>query len=220
MITIIHGNDTLSSRNYLNELKLNFIRFDAITEDISELVQLLEGSSLFASDKNVLIENLFTKKPKSLPEIIKLVNQTSVNVYIYDSKEIIKANLAKFPKVKSDVFKLPQNLFGFLDAISPGNHRVLELFDKALKTSEVEILLFMIIRQFRLMLVLLSGAKIDEVVRLAPWQRSRLTRQAQSFGLEKLKQTYQMIYQIDLKSKSGALSMPLRKTIDIWLSDL
>jgi len=220
MITVIHGDDTLSSRNFLNELKLSFIRLDSTSEDISEITQVLEGSMLFGGSENVLIENLFSKKSKNLPDIVKLINQTGVNVYIYDLREVSKANLAKFPKVKSEIFKLPQNLFSFLDGILPQNYRSLDLFGKALKTSEVEILLFMMVRQFRLMIGIASGAKIDEVVRLAPWQRSRLERQAQLFGLEKLKEAYKKLYQIDLKSKSGLLSMPLKPTIDIWLSNL
>lgn len=220
MITLIHGEDVLLSRNFLNELKLNLIRFDAINDDISELIQVLEGSSLFASEQNVLIENLFSKKTKNLSEIIRMVNIAKVNVFIYELKEITKANLAKFPKAKSEVFKLPQNLFNFLDAVLPGNRSVLDLFGKALQTTELEILLFMIVRQFRLMLGIISQSKIEEVSRLAPWQRGKIERQARFFGVDKLKEEYQKIYQIDLKSKSGRLELPLKSTIDIWLSDL
>lgn len=220
MITIIHGDDVLSSRNFLNDLKLSFIRFDGASEDISELIQALVGSSMFGGDQNILIENLFSKKTKDLSLIIKLINQTSVNVYVYDLKEVSKANLAKFPKATLEFFKLPQNLFNFLDGILPGSHRALGTFNKALQTTELEILLFMIVRQFRLMLGTISGAEIDEVVRLAPWQRGKIERQARFFGIDKLKDEYQKIYQIDLKSKSGGLSLPLRSTIDIWLSNL
>jgi hypothetical protein len=59
-----------------------------------------------------------------------------------------------------------------------------------------------------------------EVVRLAPWQRGKLTRQAQVFGLEKLRKSYGEIFQIDLKNKSGLLPIPLKSSIDIWLSNL
>ncbi len=220
MITIIHGEDTLSSRNYLNELKLSFIRFDAVEGNIDEVVQVLEGSTLFASEQNLLVENLFSRKAKNLEQIIELSNKSLIGIYLYDSKEVTRSNLSKFPKAKVNLFKFPQTLFSFLDAIYPGNLQLIPLFRNALQTTDVEILMFMIVRQFRLMVGLLSRAKIEEVTRLAPWQRSKLERQAQLFGLENLGEVYKQIYELDLRSKSGRLPMPLIDSIDIWLLNL
>lgn len=220
MTIVIHGEDIASSRVYLNSFKLKFIRFDASTDDLAEITQALEGSSLFAETQTVLVENLFSKKTKNLSQIISLINQTQVNVYVYDTKEVSKTSISKLRGARSELFEYPKSLFSFLDGIVPGNKRVIELFKNALKTSNEEILLFMIVRQFRLMLGLSFGAKIEEVLRLAPWQKSKLLSQAQIFGKERLKENYKKIYRIDLKNKSGLLPLPLTKTIDIWLSSL
>lgn len=220
MIVLIHGEDTASSRAYLMGFKLKFIRLDATSDDLAEMTQVLEGSSLFSESQNVLIENLFSKKTKNLSQIISLINQTQVNVYIYETKAVSKSNISKLKGTRSELFEYPKTLFSFLDGIVPDNRRAIELFRNAIKTTNEEILLFMIVRQFRLMIGLSHGARIDEVLRLAPWQKSKLLSQAQFFGKDRLRENYKKIFQIDLEHKTGMLPLPLTKAIDIWLSNL
>ncbi len=221
MVQIIHGEDSASSRKYLNELNLaNFKRFDAISADLDDLRQVLKGKSLFSKSEDILIENLFSKKAKNFDEIVELINSSLANIVIYESKEVGQRNISLFPKSKADSFKLPQTLFSFLDGIYPGNGRALSLFNQALSGTELEILTFMIIRHIRLMLGVLTGSKIEEVQRLVSWQRDKLSRQARQFGLEKLKKAHHELFEMDYKSKSGGLSLPLKETIDIWLTNL
>ena len=66
MITLLHGDHTLASRNELNRLKdaasNKEIRvLDGRALELSTLVQSLESSSLFGGDTLVIIERLFGK---------------------------------------------------------------------------------------------------------------------------------------------------------------
>ena len=63
MITIIHGDDIVSSRNYFISLKKdNSLTFDAENLILIELAQSLQGEELFGGSKYIFIDNLFTRK--------------------------------------------------------------------------------------------------------------------------------------------------------------
>ena len=87
---------------------------------------------------------------------------------------------------------------------------------------ETELIFYMIVRQFRLLLSLTSeGSKnIDEAKRLAPWQSSKLKSQSKLFGKDRLIEIYKKLYKIDYETKFGLTSLPLNSTIDIFLIDL
>jgi hypothetical protein len=121
------------------------------------------------------------------------------------------------------LFKIPQNLFGFLDNIKPGNLNSVKQFHQLLSQTAEELIFFMIIRQFRLLLAVSdTQAKnsIDEVKRLAPWQMSKFKSQAALFGGEKLVSVYKRLGEIDADTKSGKSATTLTQTIDFFLSDL
>ncbi|MCL4418153.1 MAG: hypothetical protein M1365_15950, partial [Actinobacteria bacterium] len=91
-----------------------------------------------------------------------------------------------------------------------------------LKTQEAEIIFFMIIRQFRLLISQTEESKsaIDEAKKLAPWQLSKFKRQLSFFDRSKLLTLYNKLFEIDLKHKTGKISFPLEKSIDFFLADL
>lgn len=230
MITIIHGDDLAASRNFYLEEKNkadNPIEFRGDKLEVSQLKQSVEGGSLFAQEKEIFIENLLSgrKKSKQIDEIIDYLNQQSklLKVFIWEGNELTKSQTGCFKTAEIKLFKLPQNLFQFLDGIRPGNIQNLSLLHKALKGSSEEIIFYMMIRQFRLMLALSDGGsseKIDEVKRLVPWQKGKLEKQANLFGQQKLLEAYQRLYEIDYKTKSGRTSLNLLQAIDFFLAEI
>ena len=81
----------------------------------------------------------------------------------------------------------------------------------------------MLQRQFRLLLAVSeenSKDSIDEITRLAPWQKSKLEKQARLFQVDKLLSIYKKLYQIDLAQKTGNLPFSLTASIDFLLADL
>ena len=65
MITIIHGDDLASSRNFLNEVRQK--RSEAVLLNgeeltVTDLLQIIDGGGLFTTEKTILIENFYSKK--------------------------------------------------------------------------------------------------------------------------------------------------------------
>ncbi|MCL6096388.1 MAG: hypothetical protein M1444_01745 [Patescibacteria group bacterium] len=229
MITIIHGDDLASSRNYyLSELQKSkhplILAGEKLT--LSDLMQSLEGGSLFNEEKEIFIENLFSSKKANpgFKEIVAYVESqdAKANIFFWESSELSKTELEAFRKSVAKLFKIPQNMFGFLDNIRPGNTGSIKQFHELLSQTAEELIFFMIIRQFRLLLAVsdLNGSQIDEAKRLAPWQMSKLKAQAKLFGQEKLLTIYKRLGEIDSDSKSGKSATTLAQTIDFFLADL
>src|SRR3989344_2963134 len=218
MITIIHGDNISESRNYFLELKhppaggqKNIISFDGGKVTITDLVQNIEGSSLFGDTKEIF--NFIDKNSKDSTFVL------------WESKEISKGNLSVFKDATVKFFKLPKNIFLFLDNLRPNNSKnLLNLFHQALESGlAIELILFMLQRQIRILLALSQPSEneaIDEVVRLAPWQTGKLERQALSFDLETLKKIYRKLYEIETGQKTGTLPLSLSQSIDILLFDI
>lgn len=240
MLTIIHGDDVAASRKYLFEQKTkDSLSFDGEKVTLTDLVQIFDGGNLFFEEKKVFIENFFSKKKngKELDDIVDYFKKkvSGNEVFFWEGKELSKKylNLFKNPIIKT--FKLPQTLFLFLDNIKPKNGKeIINLFHKTLSTIEPELIFFMLIRQFRLLLALScnfeprptgekspeSNEQIDEVKNMAPWQKSKLLKQADFFKIDELKNIYKKLYQIDFEQKTGQSPLSLTQSIDFLLLDI
>lgn len=235
MITIIHGDDIVSSRNFFVSQKQkikNPIEFAGENITLTSLVQIFEGGELFTEKKAIFLEDFLTKRKasKDKDEILSyLAKYQNHEIFLWEGKEISTKSLSFFKKAEIRNFKLPHSLFLFLDSLRPGKGPLLiPLSHKTLKNMEVELVFYMLVRQFRLLLVLSphhpersEGSQvIDEVKRLAPWQRNKLQRQAALFTTENLKKHFARLYEIDLAQKTGSLSLSLAQAIDFFLLDL
>lgn len=219
MITIIHGDDIVSSRNYFLEIKQKGgISFDGKSLNFQDLTQSAKGGDLFSEVKNIFIEDFLGSK-KSIAEaekIIELIKKdtTKINFYFWDGQELSKSSLSQFPNAQIKLFKIPQNIFTFVDGIRPNRPENVKDFHKVLESSDPEAVFYMIIRQFRLLLGLESS--IDETKRLLPWQIQKLQKQSKLFTTEQLKEIYRKLFEIDLGYKSGGVTN-LTRAIDIFL---
>ena len=227
MITIIHGDDIVVSRKKLTDLTASFkdgevLHFQGEGTSITDVVQVFESQSLFDRKRLVVLERFIETKDKEL--IASIVNhlkkELSHDVIFWEPKEIKKELLALLPK-ESEVFfyKQDQLLFRFLDSIRPGNTKEMLLLAYQVRKSEAdELLLHMLVRQFRLLLGTSSKASIAEVKRLAPWQRGKLERQAGLFGKERLVLLYKRLFQLERGAKTGNNALPLTGAIDLFLT--
>ncbi|MDO8659656.1 MAG: hypothetical protein Q7K54_03580, partial [Candidatus Parcubacteria bacterium] len=244
MITIIHGDDIASSRRYFVEQKnrdKDSIVFDGEKLMLSDVLQVLDGGLLFSEAKQIYIEGFFSKKKpgKEFDDIVSRIQSfKDAQIYFWEGKTLTKKYTSLFKNSEIKVFNIPKDIFTFLENIYPGNKKSLILFHNSLKTNEVELIFFMIIRQFRLLLAvskchlfepepqsrrpeLVSGSSsIDEIKRLAPWQISKLQRQSHFFSCQRLKDFYKKLYEIDLAQKTGTLPLSLIQSIDLLLVSL
>ncbi len=230
MITIIHGDDVASSRNYYvdkRQASQSPVILDGGKFSLSDLMQSLEGGSLFNEEKNIFIENFFSSKKANtnFKEIVIYIEEqaSKASIFFWENSELSKTELTTFKKTTAKLFKIPQNLFGFLDNIKPGNTDSIKQFHELLNQTAEELIFFMIVRQFRLLLAVSdpdAENAIDEVKRLAPWQTGKLKSQAKLFGPEKLIAIYKRLHEIDSDSKTGKSATSLTQTIDFFLLDL
>jgi DNA polymerase III delta subunit len=222
MVTLIHGNDTLTSRKFFQDQKdKDSLSFDAENINLVEFAQSLSGSSLFGESKKVFIENWFSRKAKNLKEISEIINNSDNEIFLWAGKEVGVKTL-DLKKIENKNFKIPQNIWNFLDSIRPNNKNNVLNFHKTLTESDPEIIFAMIVRQFRLMLGIIEASQesIDEIKRIAPWQKTKLTKQANLFGIENLKKIYKKLYKIDKNIKTGKGNLNLIQNIDILLLEI
>ncbi len=230
MITIAYGDDISSSRNYYISERQKFknpVILDGGKFTVSDLMQSLEGGSLFNDEKEIFIENFFSSKKSnpSFKEIITYIDSqdAKANIFFWEDSELSKTELGTFKKSVAKLFKIPQNMFGFLDNIRPKNLNSIKQFHELLSQTAEELIFFMIIRQFRLLLAVsdpISKDAIDELKRLAPWQTGKLKVQASIFGQEKLIAIYKRLHEIDSDTKSGKSATTLTQSIDFFLAGL
>ncbi len=225
MITIVYGDDIVSSRNYYIDERQkvdNPIILYGDNLNKTQLVEVFESDSLFeVSQKNVFIENFFSKKENK--EIVSYIQTHSKksNVLIWEGKEMSKAQISLFKNANIKLFSLPKMLFTFLNELKPGNNKkMVYLFHKCLEQLQCELIFFMMTRQFRLLLAVKerhSENQIEEIKRMVPWQKLRLSNQAKLFSWDNLKDIYQKIMNIDVSQKGGMNTLSLPQAIDFLL---
>ncbi len=224
MITIIHGDDVVASRKFLNEEKAKK-KHVSFTENysVTDIAQALEGSLFEENETVVFIENLLgRKKSKEKEEIITYITRQKINnIYMWEESIIPQKTLGIFTNINSKLFTLPKLLFSFLDTIAPNiGSKLILLFHRLTQQSDVDFVFAMIVRQFRLLLAISDKDSIDEVKRLAPWQVSKLSKQGSFFTNAQLLSIYQKLLAIETSLKTGTLSLSLTQAIDFFLLDL
>ncbi len=229
MKLIIHGNDLQATRNYFFEFKEKttssvLLNGDKITFD--NFFQIAEGDSFFDSEKTIFTENLFSANKSNSPELKKIIDfinsNKKINLVLWESTELSKASLNLLKDAEVKIFSIPSLLFIFLDSLKPGNYKTsVSIFNQLNKNTENELIWFMILRQFRLLLSAISrSSEIDETKRLAPWQSSKLKSQASLFGETKLKEIYKKLFKIEENHKTGKVGYEISNSIDFFLLDL
>jgi hypothetical protein len=230
MITILHGEDTSSSRNYLYELKQRSPEAPVIAGEsivLTDFVQTFGGGDLFVTETTVFIENLLSKRKQaaefdSLIDVLRENTLTST-IILWEGKELDKKSLSLFPHATVKNHSLPKTLFLFLDSLKPNNGKQLvQLFAKTRATSETEMIFYLLVKQIRLLLAMKHPGteKIDEIKRLAPWQLEKLQRQSKLFSSAQLLSLHTQLYELDNGVKTGELVIPLSSAIDILLLEI
>lgn len=229
MKTIIHGNDLQKSRDFFYDLKSKIksnvlLNGDKITYD--DFFNASEGNSLFEPEKTVLVENFFSNNKASSIEFKKIIeyinSRKDLEIIFWENSEVSKASLNSIKNAEIKSFVIPSVLFVFLDSLKPENYKVsISLFNSLNKLMEKELIFFMLVRQFRLLLNIASNSEgIDETKRLAPWQASKLRAQSKAFGREKLEALYKKLFEIENNHKTGKVGYEISKSIDFFLLDL
>lgn len=216
---LLHGDNTVKSRDELVLIRkkwsdggMEVVVLDGTKAELSEIKQNLESSSLFGADRAVVVEGLLTsKKSKRQEEIIEyLAAENASNVALWEAKKLDGRKIKKFGEVKE--FTVGKLMFVFLECMRPKNNRQMtELFQKVVVTDAPELVFFMMTRQVRMLLEVLSGE-----YKGPGWLRNKLMSQARAFGEDGLLDLHAKLFEIERKIKTGRGLLKITDEIE-WM---
>lgn len=223
MLTIICGEDSISSRNYFTDQQkiLSEKEFSIVNIDYHQVLELDETgaseSSLFATKRayftNSLNKKVFKKMSERNEKKIKAII-TSKEIQVFDWEEETSArDLKSIKGVIVKEFKPSQNIFKLLDSCYPGNLRTFINSLNILSESTEDIFIFiMLARHIRNILIIKQGERLPK---LMSWQIAKLSNQAKYWKLENLINFYQGLHRIDVNSKTGRTPFSVKKSLEI-----
>jgi len=189
MITIFHGDNTVASRDalnqYLDSFKGDVLRIDNKQIDINKINNYLEGQSLFGDSKMLSVSNYFSIPKANSDKISKIFNKTETNIIIWQDKKLNATQLKIFPKAKINIYNLDKIIYKCLNEIKPHNLKnFLFLFRQCQKKEPFDLIFF--------------------------WIKFSLRRQLQSyskFPKSDIKKTYLQLIELDYQNKNGTLTI-------------
>lgn len=220
MIQIILGDNVSESRKEFVRLKEEYKNkgceiFLLNETNISELDKwLYQSNSLFSNKKVFFGENLLSKKENK--NILKKYDTMKEDINFILWEEELEERVAKFifkyARIRS--FKLPYNIFKFLDSVYPANLEVvINYLNQISDNVEENIILFMLERRTRDLILIKNNLKPQK--KLADWQIFRLKNQAGKWANDKLISFYDSLYRVEVVVKTSSGYYPIKKSLDI-----
>ena len=206
-IIVFHGTDIVRSRQAFIDKIAQFssqttetIRVEGKQIDDNFIQTNLYSPPMFQDSRLIAIENLFSlPKSDAKDQTIKQLAQvTDCPIIIWEGKEI---ETKSYPKaLLFQIYKLPNELFTFLDQIDPANLKgSLVMLERIKDLVDENYLFIMLARQIRL-LILVKG---NETADLAPWQVGKLKKQAEKFSEAQLFGLYRGLRDLDYNQKTS-----------------
>lgn len=223
MITLLHGDDAVSSRKALEEIKLSHKGSEILVLDgkraaLVDLTQALESLSILSSSRLVVLENFLSFRPAKEKLAYLSSGGFSSDLVLWEGKKIPPASIKKFGSgIKVRLFKTPAVVFQFLDSFSPKNEKGGLLFlQKTLKSSPSSLVFFLLVKRIRNLLIVKDGGKLSGV---QVWQLRKLQNQAKLFSLGALQEIYKKLLFIDIAQKTGEKRFDLAGEMEMLVLD-
>ena len=209
-IILLHGDHEVKARDRL----IQFIEvaksrgWEVInTSDTDQNVtEVISAQGLFAKEKLVISEDVkeFTKKRTEWIE--RKRKELGSNLVIIHKRILNKTAIKKLPKPdKIEEFVYPKEIWVFIDSLIPGNARnSLNLLASVMEKEPPEIVFAVIAKHFRDM----YWSKKDFSGMPYPgWRKSKIKAKANKFEDDQLFGMFQMLADIDLKTKTSKAEM-------------
>lgn len=222
MITILHGEHVVASRNeltkrlcYAEANGFSVKRLDGKHLDFVTLEASLGTQDLFTPRVLVVIEDLFSlPKSKKKDELIALVHTATVEVLLWEKKTLTVTQLKPFVGATILPFKTSSAVFGWLDMMRPGDlPKMVRAFKKAVDQDGAEMCFAMLCRQVRLLLQVKDGGQL----KLAPFMVEKFQKQSSYFSMDQLLRMHQQLLEIDESVKTSSSLVSLREQLDLFL---
>jgi hypothetical protein len=225
MITIIHGDNSVMSRRFLQTELEQFKRankiirsFAAADLSMATLTEALQTDSLFGNENVVVIERLFRLRSKRTRDqfIECMCQQTQLTLYLWEDTSITATSLKLLQKAKPiiQVFKTSPVVFSAMDLL--GNPReqgkLLTLLHESYIHDSPEFVFSMLARQIRLLIAVVE----HETSNMKPFVLGKLQRQQRYFTLSKLLALHHELLTIDLSQKQSTGLLSLEQQLDLF----
>lgn len=198
---LLHGNAKIVSRKKLIDLKQQYDPNSiSVYEQGTKVQDILGGvmtMPMLGEERLIILENP--------PEDLTFDFQPAVSLVIWYEKEISdKKPIYEYFKKNGQIAYFPEgkerSIFPFLDMLVAGDPKAfLELEQLKLNGFEIQYFITMLFYQLRNLAVI--PAKSPQFV------KEKIARQRQKFPLQKVKNLYKEILEIDFKIKSGLLEV-------------
>lgn len=227
LMILIHGENTIASREKLVECITTskqqgneIIRLEAKNLTEALLEELLGTSDLFGTPKTIIIEALH-----SLPTSIKKKNLITIvqnsqlhELILWERRTLTKTMSKPFAAAQIFEYKASKTLFAWLDLLgkSQDTTKKIKLLHEAYSTDGEYFCFLMLIRQFRLLIQVKTGATVGG----APFMITKLASQASNFTHEELLKIYKKLLQIDSAQKTSKNLLTLQQELDLLTTKL
>lgn len=223
---IVHGENRVESRKKLSEIireakskGWEVTRIDGTSLTKGELLTHARSQTLLSTGQLLVIENFFKNNKKAAEDVLQIPQDDTIVLVFWEGKQLTPAAVKKLQsKFTVQEFKIPVAVFKFLDSLAPNNARAsLKLLAEAKNRDEAEFLLIMMARQVRLLI----WAKEDvDTLKVPPWMKHNLTRQAEKFTSSELRALHNKLLELDRDNKHSRLPENLDASLELLVAGL
>lgn len=223
MLTIICGEDSISSRNYFLGQQKIFIEkaYEIVNIDYRQVLELDESESSSASlftQKRVYFTSSLNKKVlkklnvKTEKKIKDIISSNNIQVFDWEEETTVR-DLKSIKGIIIKELKPSQTIFKLLDFCYPGNLKQFIFTKNTISESTDDIFIFiMLARHMRNILITKLGEKLPK---LMSWQIAKLSNQAKYWKIDNLINFYQGLHRIDVNAKTSNGPYSISKSLDI-----
>ena len=203
-IIILHGDHSIRAYEKLHLLikyaKRKGLEINRISAEDS-VSEKLTSKSLFAPHTLFLIEKIKRAGKKDLKWLKENITRIEAEIIVYEPSKLSKTIINSFPKAKVEEFKLPTNIWKFLDAFYPGNSRnVFRLLHEIVKKDTPEMIVGLINWRLTDIYIFLKN---PEKISYETWRLRKLEYQAKKYSEAKVVKILRMLGKADFEAKIG-----------------
>lgn len=213
MVKIIHGGNTLASFQELKKLiagldDLSISKIDGSTADLNQIKEALETPS-FTGKRMVVVEDLSRNRSQSVvADLKKYLAKEDGEFVIYERKDLPPENPILSLSHEIRHFPAPSRLsvFAWADLVGKRNiPAAVVMWEELVKSGEEEEYLYlMLVRQFRLLLLM----KLGERVKVPEFVEGKLREQLKFWSERELRLIYARLLELDRLNKTGQADLP------------
>lgn len=235
MVTVLHGDNTIKSRNKLLEIITQsratgreVEKYSASDLNLSKLQEIFGSQLLFTKPRLLIFEEVHslptsTKKNQLLKSLSEHTAQlpADVEVVLWEKRALTKTMLSKLAASTTEEFKVSSSMFTWLDSLTgqatpAQRQKTVQLFHQTLQEEDVVYCLIMLIRQVRMLLIANDGGTLAG----PPFVVNKIRSQARKFSQKQLLQTYRELLKMDLAMKQSSSGLNLQGQLDLLLIQL